>query len=440
MVKDVLETPRPTESGIGYMEASRRTRYSLRRVSLVLLSIAVGLAPLPLNILGPRAFNTSHRLSELSGYEDPKLFLIRSLFGATVLGLSVVAFVSVRRHRITQANLRLWLSALAFGLALIASGIFGANRGLSPYTFVLPLSFTALLVLDESDMTWFIRLGRRICLVYIYGSLLAAVLLPEVALQAPYRQGWVFTFRLHGVATLANHLAPLAVLFMLLDLIERRALTLLRVLHWLAALTVFVLTQSKTVWVAVTVATLTVTWLRFGPRRRILSGLVLTPALACTVVLLVTQVPVEVVAGNPYVWQVTTLTGRTAVWSFTVDAWLQNPIFGYGSGLWSGEMRLNFYRMYRWTPGQAHNQFFQTLGQAGLVGIAGLGLYVLALVRHCVSYSGYRYGVVSIAIVIMLLRGLTESALQGVLFGESFIFHFFVFGTLILLNKRKAHG
>jgi hypothetical protein len=439
MNKELVIGGHPTSVIGTYTEVQRRF-YSLRRVSLLLLSITVGLAPIPNNVLSPRSFNDRSLLSGISGQDDPLLFFIRSTFGAAALAWSIVALVSVKRHRFNNANLILWLSAAAFGFSLMISGVLGTHPRFSPYMLILPVAFSALMLLDVSDEGWFINVARRICLLQIYGGLLAAVVLPSVALEVPYRQGWLLPFRLHGLGTHANNLAPLTVLFIGFDLLNARSVTPLRVMHWTAAFAVFVLAQSKTVWAAAVLALMIVSWLRLQIRLRIVFGAVLGVIVALAVFCLIVLVPFEPTASNPYVWQVTTLTGRTAVWAYTVDAWRTNPIFGYGPELWSGELRLNFARLHGWAPGQAHNQFFQTLGQAGLVGVTTLGLYIVTLISHAWRYVGFQFGAISFVIIVMLLRSLTEFALQGVIFNENFAFQFFVFGMLVLLNRRKARG
>lgn len=416
-------------------------RVPVRKLSLFLLCLAIGLAPLPQNIVAPRNFNADANIFAIEGGSGGgALFILRAVFGACVLLLSGAAIFSVRRPRASAANRWLWLAAIGFGLSYLAGGLLGARPRLTPYVLVFPLSFTALMFLQKNDVGWFVTVARRVSLLYIYGSLAAVLFLPSVAIEYPYWQGWLFPIRLHGIATHANDLAPLAILFILLDRIERRPLTFIRSLNILAAVTVFVLTQSKTVWVASLASILIVSWLRLGLNWRVLSTSIAVILIGLGVGLLVASDPAASLASNPYAMQVTTLTGRTKVWAYTIAAWRENPIFGYGPDLWRGDMRLAFFRANGWAPGQAHNQFFQTLGQAGLVGVVTLMAYVGVLMYNIGRQLSVYKGVLAVAIAIMLFRGVTEFALQGEMFSHSFQYHFFVFGVLVLMNQGMANA
>lgn len=421
----------------GAVEQSRGL--SLRKISLLLLSLAIGLSTIPHNLLRPRNFNVAGLSSGIES-DGGALFLVRSVAGAVVLILSITTLLSVRRHRLNNRNSWLTLSLVSFALALPVAGIFGTLPSLSPHMLTMPLAFLALVVLESRDAEWFVNIARRVALFHIYFALLAAIILPGIALEYPYYQGWVFPFRLHGAATHANNLAPLAVLFFAFDLMLRRRWSGVRVANWTAAVLVMLFAQSKTVWLAVATSMIIVGWLRLGVRQRVLSGAVLTVLVIGAIGLSLGVVPVEADPTSRLYWQVSTLTGRTLVWAFAVDAWLSNPIFGYGPELWTGAHRVNYFQPNGWIPGQGHSQFFHTLGQAGLVGAVCLGLYVAVLIRNCARYIDWRRGVVSVLIVVMLLRSVTEFALQGELFNENFVYHFFTFGMLMILNKQVEHA
>jgi O-antigen ligase len=84
----------------------------------------------------------------------------------------------------------------------------------------------------------------------------------------------------------------------------------------------------------------------------------------------------------------------------------------------------------------AHNQVVQTLGEAGVVGGAGLLLYVAALLAYGVRYARAT-NVVALALVsVMLLRGITEPSLNHTLGTGDFYGHFLIFTYLVLASRH----
>jgi O-antigen ligase len=134
--------------------------------------------------------------------------------------------------------------------------------------------------------------------------------------------------------------------------------------------------------------------------------------------------------------QLVTLTGRTQVWRETLYLWKQNLLFGYGPGLWDLDMRTRYRELLQWAPPSAHNQIYETIGQSGLVGLAGLGVYVIALVGAALRL-GARAPAATVFVAVLIVRGATEPTFAGGL-DAGFIVHFLAFAFVVLASKHDA--
>jgi O-antigen ligase len=272
--------------------------------------------------------------------------------------------------------------------------------------------------------------ARVVILVLMLGSLLAMAVRPDFALHRP-DPGWLpgIDWRLYGLAPHANSLGPIALLGMALELQAPSRWPLLRWLALASACAVFVLAQSKTVWATVPML-LVLVWLPLTLshsgaggdagrdfRRKVLA---LSGMIAVLVLLAAGIVAFDVVDFIEHRGDLLSLTGRTQIWDITLQAWRQNVLFGYGAGIWGPERQREFQMYY---VGQAHNQVVQTLGEAGLVGLMLLAVYLGALLITAIrSFSASR-GIVLMLLTLMLVRCVTEAPMraEGILSWNTFV-------------------
>jgi exopolysaccharide production protein ExoQ len=66
--------------------------------------------------------------------------------------------------------------------------------------------------------------------------------------------------------------------------------------------------------------------------------------------------------------ELTTATGRTAIWEYSWRMFLQNPLIGYGFGATKQLIPSGFYDHFGWTTISTHNMALQALVTTGLVG------------------------------------------------------------------------
>jgi O-antigen ligase len=101
-------------------------------------------------------------------------------------------------------------------------------------------------------------------------------------------------------------------------------------------------------------------------------------------------------------------------------------------------MRTRYRELLQWAPPSAHNQIYETLGQSGLFGLAGLAAYVVTLVTAALRL-GARAPAATVLVALLLIRGTTESAFTGGL-DAAFIVHLLVYAFVVLAVKRAEMG
>ena len=104
-----------------------------------------------------------------------------------------------------------------------------------------------------------------------------------------------------------------------------------------------------------------------------------------------------------------TLTGRTEIWTITLEAWKDNPLFGFGPGVWGAERQQRFQMFH---VGHAHNQIVQSLGEAGLVGLLFLCSYLGVLLYAAMRRFEVSRGVVLTLLMLVAVRCVTEAPLS----------------------------
>jgi O-antigen ligase len=308
------------------------------------------------------------------------------------------------------------------GTALI--GMTAAGEPMFSYkVFYVPIVLGAAYTLGDFRERVIAAHVKAILFLVAAVSLLLAAVAPQHALLGDY-QGLIpgVHFRLYGLSTHPNTLGPAALLLIVFELYFPSPRLARYTLLACGAL-VFILAQSKTAWVAA------VGLYVFGliPYR-----IVQTPGLnakvvfltanviaAVTVLLIVTALyPTEGLSNTE---SLTTLTGRTEIWRITLEEFKHYPVFGYGPQLWGLEYRLQEGWL---VAGQAHNQFIQTLGESGSVGLLLLLGYLAVLFGYAIRYLRESRGLVLVLLILICFRCFSESPLRvSVLLEWAFVEH-----------------
>jgi O-antigen ligase len=131
------------------------------------------------------------------------------------------------------------------------------------------------------------------------------------------------------------------------------------------------------------------------------------------------------------------LNGRTYVWDATIEVWEESRIFGYGPTLWSEEFRARYGEFFAFA-GQAHNQFIQSLGESGLVGLGALVVYFLTMLVVAMKTSERTAGLSLACFSLIAVRLLTEAALRTYRVDAAFMLHVFLLYVLVVAWAERT--
>jgi exopolysaccharide production protein ExoQ len=140
------------------------------------------------------------------------------------------------------------------------------------------------------------------------------------------------------------------------------------------------------------------------------------------------------------------LTGRTELWPYVIDAIMRRPLLGWGfAAFWSP---LNPYSMeisdlVRWTVPEAHNGLLQALLDVGLIGtvlLMFIWMRNLAMAAKCMNGPAPEIGLTSLLLLVgILLIGVSEQVLVAV---DEPTAQFFLLGLICeqALREQASHS
>ena len=339
-----------------------------------------------------------------------------------------------------------WRAMLFYFLcSIVVSGIAGEFRNPRLNDLYVPFMLTAVALLAQGADADMWRRVRWALLLPSLGSLLTIPIKPDLVLLPGYGQAIIpgLDKRLYGLTDHANTLGVFAAVGLVLELapfVRARPNLIMLLVHACTLL----LTQSKTAWIGAVIGALLIRWLWLretlfkGDRRNMAMFTVV--AVCCGLALLAAGLAVA--SGSPRVARLLdrigafSFTGRTVIWEVTLDEFSKNPITGYGPSLWDLQFRYAHGLM---AAGQAHNQFMQILGQAGLLGLAAMVYYLGTLARFAARTAGDG-GWALVLVLFLLTRCLAESPLRmSTVLGSDWI-HFAAFAAVVQLAAQAQRA
>lgn len=399
---------------------------------IVILLYIIGFGSLFINIFNTRNFIltnpdlyletlvTNNKSVERIGQITVSLFLLACLLG---IGIGLYYW----KRNLPRRGGWVTIAGLFLYTPIILSSLVSGNGGFSYKLFFFPLFMITVYLSPHFNLYREIKKILPILLVYIYTSLIAIFLNPTWA-YSNYLNSWVgIPIRLYGAASHPNGIGYLALSYLILVRLNRKK-SVWYYVHAIAGVITLILSQSKTTWIALIIwIILELIIKKVSIRRQITSRML---SITLTVILIIVAFVLlfeKSFLGSFFNFDLS-LTGRTNVWQITLDTWLKNPIFGYGPNLWN----LGFRQQYNFLwAGHAHNQFLQTLGESGLVGVFGLLCYLLVFIY----FSSRFVNVTNFAslgfFVITLVRSFTETPLSNYDLNTSFLIHAIIFVMLV---------
>ena len=377
---------------------------------------------------------TGHRGIPL--YEDfASGFTASRWISLTLLGAALIEIIrGFLRKRVASIPDPAWpllASMLIFYLGtLLVLGTLSKHVGFSHQELYLPIVLLAVYYQPVRDLGLILGAAKLVVLALTLGSLLGIAVRPDFVMHRP-DSGIIpgVEWRLFGLTTHANTLGPVALLGVLLELYSPSKRKWLGRLGVGAALAAMVLAQSRTTWVAalliavfIYVPLALVPKRGFGEAKKGFSHAVWT--LTGCILLLIALAVGFTVLGSSWDMEIQadlgSLNGRVVIWDITLDAWRENILFGYGPKLWGLERQIRFNMFH---VGHAHNQFLQTLGEAGVVGLVLLAVQLLTLFYVACRRFVVTRGFVFALLILLLTRCVTEAPLrsEGLLSWATFV-------------------
>jgi exopolysaccharide production protein ExoQ len=364
------------------------------------------------------------------------LLIFMAQYGLLFVGAAAI-LLAIRIPRPLNAGLGIWAGAMLMTLGPFMAMFFGTEPGLRSAVIRIPILFTAVFMLPNPGVDWFIRRCKGAIEFYTAFTFAALVVARDWVMSTGGSFIPGLDIRLHGIAGHANNFAIMLLVYLILGWIVPARSTRER-FFLVMIVTALVLSQSKTI-LGVTVIIYLIRFFYLSGSVRFIAPYL--AALGATIVAIVAtavspQWP-ERLIDQIFTEDEVTLTGRTNVWSFTTELWRENPIFGHGVNLWNQSMQLDFAASYGWLPEHAHNQFYQTLGESGLVGVAGLIVFTIALVSYAIRYHSWTRGASIALVAALLIRAVTELSMHGDV-GESFFAFFVTFAAFVLISVEVS--
>jgi len=306
---------------------------------------------------------------------------------------------------------RLFFVWLLFFLALVGCSLYAVKPVFALTCSVLFLSCYLYTVYMTTWLSRVTAVEVMMCaaLALCVGSIFVYYAIPSIGVMEAWtpEAGFGEIGRMKGLTGSANGIGFIAAFALVLAILYYRscspfgkAAVLLLVP---SALVCLVLSNNRSSMVAVVAAL----WFRFVLQRNTGFRLVLTVAFTLVGAAALTFFSDEIFAAlsrSGHASEITSATGRSAIWAVVIEMWAKQPLHGYGYTSALAILPLDP-RLFQ-VAAHAHNMYLELLFAGGLI-LLGLFLYAIWRTLRLM----YRLGAVNEAALLMffMLRGLTEA-------------------------------
>lgn len=303
----------------------------------------------------------------------------------------------------------------------------------------------ALLLWAPSSITDPVVIAKQVLVLIVVGSLLAALVMPTLALQPAYT-GFLpsFKHRLYGLTAHANTLGAVASVCFLLEYAEPTKKRFHRNAVLLLSFIALVLTQSKTSIIA-TFAGILVIYLwrvrdlsfQIGRVRSKFNNIILigflvvflgAVSILCFWIMFSDSSLLSLLEKKldpRLVQDATTGTGRIWIWEVAIMGGMENPLFGQGADFWNLNTRIRYGLSGAF---HAHNLFLQVFSRSGFVGLLSLLIFLFYLIVYSLRAAKVTRGGSLALLVLFVIRTVFEVPIQvnSILGGEFFAMMAFI--------------
>jgi O-antigen ligase len=343
--------------------------------------------------------------------------------------LLILPLVQIIHSRFTR-NSEPW-GALFWGFSIFfvgnfaLNGLFGSHPAFMMSSAYFAIAVAGVLSVRPLDIPLAIHHVKFSLFFLVSLSLIAAVIFPSLVLDTGYR-GLIpgLDIRLYGLSSGPNAMGPICLVAILAEVAFPQPN---KSIHWLMVLVsavALILTQSKTTWIA-GIAALGVSFIALRLPRTMADihiGVVRSTTaivgaafigIGLLLVLLLAFGDVSSmlspISNSREGAELTTLTGRSAIWQVAMSEWERNPLFGYGPELWNAEFRSQVGMSFAYS---AHNEYIQSLSRAGLTGLLALLIYMGCIGWLAVAKTRDTNGLSLTLFVMLVVRSFSETPLS----------------------------
>ncbi len=354
-------------------------------------------------------------------------------------------------HKKTEfPQLLLWGVTLYFLTNIISPAMFSSHPIFSHEYFYPFILCCAAVIMSPNEVSLSVTSIRNALALFLLAGLCFLVIKPSLVLNPNYHGLIPFlNIRLAGLANHANGLGALSALFLLLLWKHPFSNRYLSALFWITGSISLLLSQSKTSWIALILCAASSYYFTYGYRIKehflnyknphfsgILLGSTLLICFMFGVITMFTDLP-DTLSGffNSQTGStLTSFSGRDIIWDIALEEWHKNPIFGYGVTIWDQAFRTSIQLD---NATSAHNQFYQSLSSAGLIGVAGLVIYGLILFYFSLLTAKKSAGL-SLALFLLIITGcFSESSLTMDALGRESLPHVLLLMILATTYERR---
>ncbi|KAB8041453.1 O-antigen ligase family protein [Janthinobacterium aquaticum] len=348
-----------------------------------------------------------------------------SLFVIFACGERLLHRLTSREKTRPMPMLLFWALLLYFLTNIVSPAFLGRHTDVSHEYLYMFLAGYAALLMTSREVDLSVISMRNATLAFLVLSAVILVLNPNMVANKGYH-GFVpgVSIRYAGLASHANSLGPMVVVFLLCLLRKPYTWRSLNLSAWALGLFSLLLTQSKTNWIACILCFACVAY--FGFREQIKARLfdyrrpqlsiigIFCFILICTMALLMVMfgsvdAKLAKFASSNDGFDLLSFTGRDVIWQVALQEWHKYPVFGYGLPIWDEAFRASIGMPY---ASHAHSQFYQSLSSAGTVGAAGLLVYA-AVLLYASARAAKASGGLSMALFVLIAsRSVSEVPLS----------------------------
>lgn len=395
-------------------------------------------------ILFVSAFSSLSNVRRLDGFviAEPLLNIgiLKNLF--PMLGLSCILLLITKRalvFNVEKIEFPLFISLFVFSLTPIISTLFGVTQDIDFRILLYPICIILVFKYSAPHRLELVNFVYRILTIYLIVNIIILFLVPYWALQHGYTIGWIegLTVRLYGISGHPNNISSIMLLYVFFTIFNQSIGVKTKVLSIFCAFFLILISQSKTIMLILFVSFLYLFYLTIEKHlnkqlKAFYKGVVALLLLMFFAVFFFSLGNYESflidTLGQARFNRLSTLTGRDVIWKITLEQFYINPIFGYGPGLY--EQKSLFLSRLGFTPGHAHNQIFQTIGETGLLGLFSLSM-VFVFLYKLIFIEIKNDILLKVLFLALFLRMITQSVFRGG-FDEVFLFQMIL---LVLLRS-----